>query len=151
MLMKLELPFFNRMFPGGFAHRWFKQVGDRIDYGEEVLEVRVEEARVTKTVGHYKPVAEWLQKGQQAAAGAPQAAQPGSFKSWRCEVLLRVTSSDVGYLRRIEVAADDYRETGALLAWLTSEKDEPIPEAGADAPEASLFRVATSMVDVEED
>jgi hypothetical protein len=149
MLMKLALPYFNRMFPGGYAHRWFKREGDWIDYGEDVLELRIEEARVTKTVGAFKPVAEWLQQSQQASA--PRSAQAGVFKSWNCVVLLRVTSSDVGYLRRIEAGADDYREVGGMLAWLTTEKDEPIPEAGADAPHGSLFRVATSMVDLEED
>jgi hypothetical protein len=147
MLMKLELPYFNRMFPGGYAHRWFKREGDWIDYGEEVLELRVEEARVTKTVGGHKPVADWLKHAEQAAAGAP----PGGFNSWRCVVLLRVTSSDVGYLRRVEAGPDDYREVGALLAWLTGDKDEPIPEPGAEAPGASLFRVATSMVEQEEE
>jgi hypothetical protein len=149
--MKLVLPYFNRMFPGGYAHRWCKREGDWVDYGEELCEVRVEEARVTKTVGALKPVAEWLQQSKQAAGHSAGSMQEGNYKSWRCVVLLRVISSDVGYLRRIEASPNDYREVGEMLAWLTTENDERVPEAGAEVPLASLFRASARMVDLEED
>jgi hypothetical protein len=162
MLMKLVLPSFNRMFPGGYIHRWFKQEGDWIDYGDNLLDVRVEECRVTNTIRAGKP-ARWLEQLAQqvpgattaeravAAPNAPESAPAAPYRSWRVVVMLRVNSSDVGYLRRIEARQDDYRDNGGLVAWLTTDKDEAIPEPGEEAPQAGLFRVAASMVDLDEE
>jgi hypothetical protein len=164
MLMKLVLPHFSRMFPGGYVQRWFKREGDRIGYGEDLFDLRVEEARVTNTIRAAKP-AQWLkQLAQQVpetaavpAAAAPErspeqapATAPG-FRTWRVVVLLRINSSDVGYLRRIEVTGEDYLENGGLVALMTTEADEPLPPQGEDIGEAGIFRVVANMVDMDEE
>jgi pyruvate/2-oxoglutarate dehydrogenase complex dihydrolipoamide acyltransferase (E2) component len=61
-------------------------------------------------------------------------------------IVVRVTASDQGYLRRICVPEGARRDENALLALLTTEPDEPLSEIERDGAGASAFRVVVNLV-----
>lgn len=61
------------------------------------------------------------------------------------DVLVRVTSSDAGLLRRIYAREGGRHEVGDLLAVLVTGDTEPVPEDPACA-DGTVFRVVTSVL-----
>jgi hypothetical protein len=153
------MPYYSRMFGGGRITKWLKVEGERIDCGDALFEFQVEEVRVTKTIKAGNP-REWLQqmamlmKGNPEAAARPVPTTAGqgefnSFKSWEAVVILRVHSSDQGFLRRICAREGEYREVGGLLALVTLEETEPLDEPNTAG--AGVLRVVVDMTDEERD
>jgi pyruvate/2-oxoglutarate dehydrogenase complex dihydrolipoamide acyltransferase (E2) component len=52
------------------------------------------------------------------------------------KALVMVTAAQGAYLRRCRVAAGDWMKPGDIVAWLSTEADEPLPDASVAAPGA---------------
>jgi hypothetical protein len=161
MLLKLLMPPYFRVIEGGTIVKWHKGQGDFVEYGDDLFDVRVERVRITNTIK--EPTAgEWLQrlsteirkrKAGEALGLAPkgeienggQAGGELDFKIWDAIVYLRISSSDMGTLRRIHAREDEYRQVGELLAELTTEESEPL-EGSSAAGHAATFRIVVNLV-----
>ena len=132
MLLKLVMPPFDRAARRGTVARWHKTEGDPVGYGEDIVDIRVEEIAVTTRSGN-------------ARAVIGGAAREELETSDRWDWLLRVTSSDMGVLRKIDVAEGGEWQIGDSLALLSTAADEPV----ADDTESTHFRVVVNPVDGE--
>ena len=70
-----------------------------------------------------------------------------TYSSGGWDWLMKVTSSDVGVLRRIHAREGSPWGIGDLLAVLTTEENEPIDEGGRAWAEASQFRVVINPME----
>jgi pyruvate dehydrogenase E2 component (dihydrolipoamide acetyltransferase) len=61
-------------------------------------------------------------------------------------IVVRVTASDQGYLRRIYAEEGAQRDENELLALLTTEPDEPLDDAERARGGTSAFRVVVNVV-----
>lgn len=153
MLLKLVLPYHDRTFQGGFIEQWFKKEGDRINYGDDLLDLRLEEVLVTKQVSASHPK-QWLEQMAQHVKGRPTAATEGGEPTvretdgatevhrWKAVVVLRINSSDMGYLRRICAREGEYCEVTGLVGLVTTEESESLADAAAAT---GVFRVVANM------
>ncbi len=139
MLLKLVMPYHDRTFQGGTIVRWFKGEGDWINYGDDLFDLRLGEVRVTKTITASRPH-EWLREMAEHVPGfltpgtsvpatessmeGSAANEPAEFFSWDAVVVLRIRSSDVGCLRRIEAKEGEYRDIGERLGLVTTDEAE---------------------------
>lgn len=142
MFFKLVMPSVDRRMKGGVVCKWHKAVGDYVDYGDDLVDVKVEIA--VNALGRSVE-----QKIRLVMNGNP-VDQEGlaNDMSHRTGVLVaRVTSSDVGVLRRIETAEDAYAEVGGVLAVLSSEEHGPADPPDGDLREASEFRIVANLVE----
>jgi pyruvate/2-oxoglutarate dehydrogenase complex dihydrolipoamide acyltransferase (E2) component len=153
--MRLLMPPYYRMIEGGTVVKWHKAEGDAVDYGDDLFDVRVEEVRITRTIK--APTAgQWLdllakEMKRQKAAPPPEEGGPAGeerpFKTWEAVVYVRVTSSDVGHLRRVHAREGDLRQVGELVAELTTEPAEPLEGAGGSPARAGTFRVVANLLE----
>ncbi len=132
MLLKLVMPYFDRSAEKGSVTRWHKSEGDWVQYGDSLLDMRIETVRFLKRAGTPRSI---LSENLR-----PEETYSSDGWSW----LMRVTSSDVGVLRRIHAREGSSWEIGGLLAVLTTEESEPIDESGPAWVEASHFRVVVN-------
>jgi multidrug efflux pump subunit AcrA (membrane-fusion protein) len=159
MLLKLLMPPYFRVIEGGTIVKWHKSEGEFVEFGDDLFDVRVERVRITKTIKE-ATAGEWLQRlstemkkhnAGAALQGAPQAplVEAGQacdeleFKTWDAVAYLRISSSDMGYLRRIHVLENDYRHVGDLMAELSTAADEPLDDATANV---ATFRVVPNLI-----
>ncbi len=132
MLLKLVLPQFDRAARRGSVARWHKAEGEWVRYGEDIVDIKVEEIAVTARSGSAK-----------AVLGGANVDRVVTSDRW--DWLLRVTSSDMGVLRRIDVAEGAAWEIGDSLAVLSTEEQEPL----ADTAESTHFRIVVNPADGE--
>lgn len=142
MLFKLVTPRIDRSMIGGVVEKWHKNVGDPISYGDDLLDIRVElmmdspQGSLEQKIGLITDAEKLSDKDSARPMGE------------RTIVLVaRVTSSDVGVLRRIEAPEGSYREIGSLLAILSSDESEPVGGPGRDLAGASEFRMVVNVVE----
>jgi hypothetical protein len=152
MLLKLLLPYYNRMVTGGFILHWHKAEGDHVAFGDDLLDLKVEEILVTQLLPFDVPKQIELLSSAQAAALqlagvdvdiARSTPQPDRQAAEFC---MRITSSDEGYLRRIIAQKGEQRQIGDLLAVFSTEENELLEEADKSLALASGFRVVANMI-----
>jgi hypothetical protein len=129
MWLRLVVPPFDRAARRGSVTRWLKAVGERVRYGEDLVDITVEEIALTARSGSARSV---------LGAATPDVPVTQGGMDWP----LRVTASDEGVLRRIEVGAGGHFEIGDALALLSTEADEPI-----EAAPATQFRVVVNPLE----
>ena len=117
MLIRLEIPHIEPNILGGAIIRWHKQEGDWIGFGDDLFDLRIGEVN---------------KEGNQP------------YRS--VNALVRVTSSDFGYLRNIQVHNNVQLPTGQLVAVLSMEEDEPLVEDQNTIETAPTFRVVTNFI-----
>jgi hypothetical protein len=145
------MPPYFRVIEGGTIVKWHKSEGDFVEYGDDLLDVRVERVRITNTIK--EPTAgEWLRRlnkemkkhnegvHQGVLAEAGQANSELDFKTWDAVAYLRISSSDMGSLRRIHARENEYRQVGELLAELSTAEDEPLDG------QVATFRVVPNLI-----
>jgi hypothetical protein len=140
MLLKLVIPQFDRLAQGGTVTKWLKSEGEWVNYGEDLLDISIEEMKVLK-----QRTASARQILDESAFDGVKAGE--TFSSNRWDWPMRITSSDMGILRRIEAKEGDQWEVGHLLAVLTTEEDEPIDVANGEIEAASNFRVVVNAIE----
>ena len=140
MFFKLLMPSVDRLMKGGLVGRWLKHVGDRVDYGDDLVEITVE-IEMTTIAGDLQAKIRQIKDG-------------GSLSDRKLEkrrvsvpmvLLVRVTSSDRGVLRRIEIPEGGYGEVGGLLAVLSDDENGVANPSSGDLNGASEFRVITNL------
>ncbi|MEA5577343.1 hypothetical protein [Anabaena sp. UHCC 0451] len=133
MLFKLTLPYIDKKIAGGRIIRWYKQLGDWVDYGEDLCEIQVENKK-----GLNRP------KGAIAIL-SPSSHQGDRFLTVVASEKLKICTSDTGFLRLIAAPEKKYVTVGNLLAILTSDPDEPIDNLEQDSSQLSGFRVIVNI------
>jgi hypothetical protein len=134
MLLRLTLPFFNPSVVQGAVVRWHRREGDRVDHGDDLLVYRFQRIRVAReTLGWNTGQIRRTIRAQQAMSHLDvadprmaSAEQRVAYIKIASDSLVRITSADHGYLRRIDAAEGESREVGGLLAVLTTTPDEPL-------------------------
>jgi multidrug efflux pump subunit AcrA (membrane-fusion protein) len=153
MLLKLLMPAHHRIVEGGVIVKWHKAEGDWVNYGDDLLDLRVQEGlvsrlddegwsenqvraliRAQRDLGHVTD--------QDLMAGGQASAE--SCRKVAVDFLVRVSASDVGKLGQLCAREGDRLRTGELLAVLTTEEGEPCPGAGPDLEGASAFRTVVN-------
>ncbi len=141
MLLTLLMPSIDRVISGGVVTKWLKAEGDEVEYGDDLVEIRVE-LKLMRSLKSFPEKIKLLAGGRTLDARDLEIVQddaPGASYS------VCLTSSDMGFLRRIDAPEGTYREVGGPLALLSTGRDEPIDEASA----TSGFRVVVNMVQEE--
>ena len=133
MLLKLVMPYMDKRIQGGLIVRWYKSEGEWVRHGDDLFEMRVEEIKTFIRPDMPKQIIRSLKNPRTTVWNT------------RAYALLRITSSDMGMMRRIYVKEGMRREVGDLLAVLTTDEKEPFDEASQAVKEASLFRVVTNI------
>lgn len=129
MILKLEMPYFDRQVNRGSIIKWHKTEGDFIQYGDELFDIKVEEITKLKRV----------KEGQARTVDIVKGTLTG------LEFTIRVISSDMGFLRKIEAQEGDVREIGDVVAAVSTSQDEDVDtNAIANAP---AFRVIANVAE----
>ena len=135
MLLKLLLPYYDRSVEEGIIRTWHKKEGDWVNYGDDLLDLEVEELLHMRTMPSGRRQVEML-TGPQALARLrrlddlmmqPITPPEGAYERISAHCILRVTSSDAGLLRCIRAAEGQRRKVGDLLAVLATDDDDPPP------------------------
>lgn len=145
--MIFQLVFFSpnkQVFCGSIA-KWYKTEGERVRYGELILDIKIDRLRFRPD----RPL-------QKATEILSQLSSSNSLKTLRAnretlyrnnvDLLLRIVSADVGVLRQICAKQSEYRDVGAVLAVLTTEANEPLDLSPPDWSQASTFRIVPNIV-----
>ena len=143
MLLKLVLPFFDRAAECGSIAKWHKKEGDWVNYGDDILDIQIEEAKV---------FIERVDPGSILGPSGPDANtsnQSDTVSSDRFDWRMRLTSSDMGVLRRITKGEGDHWEIGDTLAIITTEEEESAEASEAELEETSSFRVVVNATEDE--
>lgn len=143
MFFKLVMPAVDRLMKGGVVAKWHKTEGDHVDYGDDLVDVKVELAMSELERG---PLKQGF--GLSTDVGSGRDTNPADLANERGLILIvRITSSDVGVLRRIEAKEGAYGEVGGLLAILSTEEHGPTDSLDEELREASEFRVVANVVE----
>jgi len=137
MLLKLMLPFFDRAAERGSIAQWHKKEGDWINYGDDILDIQIEEAKV---------FIERVDPGSILGPGGDNSNQGGTVSSDRFDWRLRLTSSDMGVLRRITAGEGSHWEIGDTLAVITTDDEESADASESEIEAASSFRVVVNAI-----
>lgn len=143
MVLKLVMPYIDRMITGGSVTKWYKAEGEWVRYGEELCEIEIQTIRVVRFTNP-EPLAEQIKhlvEVRGPAAEAPLVEDIGLPPG----LLVSLTSSDVGVVRRIYAVERAYRKVGDLLALLTTTEGEPIDDVEHALPRASAFRAVANI------
>ncbi|AVH63799.1 hypothetical protein [Nostoc sp. 'Peltigera membranacea cyanobiont' N6] len=133
MLFKLLMPYINKGTEGVIFIQWYKDEGDKIDYGDDIFEVKIEEEKSNLVLETPARVLASLAEPENT-----------SEKIHKLDMLVRVCSADIGFLRRTYAQEFVYQKVGALLAVLTTDVDEEINEFNLEA--ASTLRVVPNLI-----
>lgn len=140
MFFKLLMPSVDRLMKGGIVGKWHKNEGDHVDYGDDLVDVKVELMMRTPQRSLDQDIRLLLDGGSVRDRDLASVAGDGAI------MVVCVTSSDVGVLRRIEVKEGAYGEAGSLLAVLSTEDHGSTNPLDEDLREASEFRVVANLV-----
>jgi hypothetical protein len=163
MLLKLLVPHYNRSIPGGRILRWHKAEGDWVDYGEDLIDLQIDEVRLTQTIKK-GTVTEWHEKllqmlGEQASGASSPEALPllngtdppeSTYRHMMATAYMRVCASDAGFLHKICAQVGDLRKVGEVMAILTTEEHESVEECERALNEASVFRAVANFIRLDE-
>lgn len=142
MFFKLVMPSVDRLMKGGVVGKWYKTKGDHVDYGDDLVDVEVEITMSVLDRGSMEQRIRLLKDG-----GSVRDKDLANITNERAlNLIMRVTSSDVGVLRRIETKEGGYGGVGSLLAILSTEDHGSTNALDMDLTEASEFRVVANLV-----
>lgn len=142
MLLKLLMPYVDRLTAGGVIVKWHRREGERVGYGDDLFDMRVE-ARVKKSE---KSLGEKIQLLKGARPLHEEDLEMVEEETPSLIYMVRVTSSDRGTLRRVAAAEGAYGAVGRLLAVFSTEDHDSLDRLEEQLSQASEFRVVTNMV-----
>lgn len=162
MVLKLVMAYSDEMMwqiSAASVAKWHKCEGECVNYGEDVLDLRVEEfALPVSVLENSKKVIELnafpramaqlpakpLDKGEELYA-APAKPQDGIIRGTTA-FFVRVTSSDTGILRRVCVAEGERCEVGSIIGLLSTDARETLGDDSTSWQDASVFRVVANLL-----
>jgi hypothetical protein len=120
--MRFDMPALDLGATSTRLHRWTKAEGEQVSYGEDICEVLIEEIKVLVRDKH---ASDMLTKRETKR----RAKQDAEVRRTRiANYVVRIVSSDMGYLRKILTPEGASVSTGHTLALLTSDPLEVLPE-----------------------
>jgi hypothetical protein len=135
MLLKLTIPYHNRQFRGGVIACWHKTLGAFVAFGDDILDVDVQEIVTLKPVCNVQEHIEQLtqaretphmdlkrrgENGSQSANVEYQhVTRPAAFS-------MTITASAEGFLRAILAKGGVACRVGDTVAIISTERDEPL-------------------------
>ena len=131
MILKLEMPYYDRAVEKGSIIKWHKTEGDWINFGDDLFDIKVEEITKLKRV----------KEGQGKTTDMVKGTVSG------LEFTIHVTSSDMGFLRKVHAAEGAERAIGDVVAMVTTGAEEPCDVDEAAVAVAPAFRVVTNVAD----
>jgi hypothetical protein len=141
MFFKLTMPAVDRLMKGGVVGKWHKAEGEHVNYGDDLVDVKVEltmsaiDASLEQRIRLIEDSGAMRDKNLACATVAKAIV-----------LIARLTSSDVGVLRRIETKEGIYGEVGSLLAILSTEDHGATVPLAEDLREACELRVVANLV-----
>jgi hypothetical protein len=152
MLLKLVVPYYDRRVLGGVLVKWHKANGDRVSFGDELFDLRIEEEIKIKQMPAGRSLVEammalqFTEKPQtpENPGEDPPDAVDTAYTRRRAHYFLRIGSSDVGRLRRICALEGDHLRVGQLVAVLTTDDQGSVPEGDEALAQAGLLRVVAN-------
>ena len=147
MILKLLMPALDWTMPGGAIVGWHKAVGELVYPGDDLFDILVEES---KTVGVALRPSKVLSRSRKGDKDEPI---HGDRKG---VAAIRVTATDMGFLRRIYPQPGAFLTEGDLVAALTTDPAESMGDGGdGDAGDSAVtqaitFRVITNMLAYDE-
>jgi len=142
MFFKLVMPYIDRLAQGGIILKWHKAEGQRIGYGDDLFDMKVE----VKLRRPQKPLSEKIKLLKE---GKPLREEDLGFAEEAAPSLVyiaRITSSDSGVLRRISAPEGSYANVGSLVALVSTEEHEPIEPLDPSLSRTSEFRVVPNLL-----
>ena len=136
MRFKLVMPYIDRTAKRGSITKWHKAQGDRVGYGDDLLDMKIEEIEVLRRSTTPKSILANINPKD-------------TYSCDRWEWFVRLTSSDMGVLRRIAVREGTLLEAGDLLAVLTTDDSESLEGTDEEWADASDFRVVVDTIESE--
>src|SRR5206468_10776194 len=122
-----------------------------VDYGDDLLDIRIEEGMMTQ--GWSENNVRALIRAQMAMMDVTDAEllldkrQPAELTRVTANAVVRISSSDRGWLRRIRGREGEHCKMGACLAALTTEENEAAGQTDDTLAGASPFRVVAALLD----
>lgn len=145
MVLKFVIPYIDRMVQGGTIVKWYKTEGDKINYGDDLLDIEVK-----NNLWSGKPLSERIKTITGTKHVEINDVVLMNDNSQQVTVFhIRITSSDMGILRKIYVKKGEYRDVGSTLAHLTTDENESLDEAENVLNQASTFRVIANTIQFE--
>ncbi len=139
--LRLTMPFVNRLSHRGIIVRWHKKVGDRVRFGDDLLDIDMQIGGVPA-----------MSRGERIRhLVKPQASPPDNSRAGEkgdelgAVISVRVTSADSGYLRWVEAPEGSERNVGDLLALMTVEAGEPLVDGEGTVEKSGTFKVAVNI------
>jgi hypothetical protein len=141
VILKLLMPALDWTMPGGVIVGWHKAVGEWVNPGDDLFDILVEESRTVGVALRPSRVLSRARKGDQD--------EPihGDRKG---VAAIRVTATDMGYLRQVYPAEGAFLKEGNLVAALTTDPAEPLGNGGPAVDQAITFRVITNPLQYDE-
>jgi hypothetical protein len=166
MLLKLGPPWTDEIgqtIEKGTIVKWHKREGEWVDYGDDLLDLKVQELGVPEMLSKVKARISELKRRPAAIARlatTPPAAGPsvseelladgaGPLERVPWVLHLRIAASDRGFVRRICVQEGEGWQAGDPLALVTTDAAEPIGGEERALPAASRFRLVPNALDAE--
>lgn len=143
MILKLVFSSPNKQIFGGSIAKWYKTEGERVSYGEVILDIKINQLSFRKDRALKTPTEILSQLSSSNYVNTIEASI--QYKN-NIDILLRIVSADVGFLRQICAKQSEYLDLGAVLAVLTTEVNEQIDLSQPDWSQASSFRIVPNIV-----
>ncbi|CAG0941161.1 hypothetical protein BROC_01308 [Candidatus Brocadiaceae bacterium] len=141
MVLRLEVPYINRMAKGVSLIKWYKAEGEWINYGDDLLdlEVQIEDRSI-------RPLAERIKNLTESNRPVAENLLMGGETNARPVLCARITSSDIGILRKVYVKEGQRSNVGDLLALITTDENESFDNAGFALTQTGVFRVVSNII-----
>ena len=142
MILQLVMPYLDRAVPGGVILKWHKAEGERVGYGDDIFDIKVElkVRRSTKSRGEKIRMMKDGRPVEDEDLKIVEEETPGLV------YFVRVTSSDMGFIRKIFVKESSYADVGGHLALLSTEEQEDLSSIDQVSARMSEFRVVPNIV-----
>jgi hypothetical protein len=153
MLLKLVLPAHPRILRGGWIGKWHVTEDEWVNYGDDLFDLTVDEGlsmRPASAAGLENYVRSLIRAQETVGSLTDEQVMAERDKAedyyakGRVNWFLRVSSSDMGRLRRLSARCGERREVGDVLAVFTTEADEPIEQTGQAIAQAAVFRTVVT-------
>ncbi len=136
MLLILIMPSDDRAVLECSVHRWLKAEGDALDYGDDICEVKVEKRRMVSMTYHPSQVIKQI--------ASPKSTAVNRWTDGNTRI--RITASDTGILRKIRLKSGERVAAGDVMAILSTDENDPLPDAKLEAREMVEFRTVSNRV-----
>ena len=142
MYFKLLMPSVDHLMKGGIIAKWHKAEGDIVGYGDDLFDIQVELMMSVLDRGSMKQRIRLLKDG----GVVREEVLAGIADEKALNLVARITSSDAGVLRRIEVREGDYAAVGGLLAVLEAGEQGAANVLDEKLQGVSEFRVVANLI-----